>query len=78
MATGKLLTKAQAEAVYAAMCQLNNVNGRIRVKMGEIMVREVETGKIILGVTNTGFYHDMFGEVYETQTEFAEAYGLEL
>ena len=33
MTTAKILNKSQAEAVYSAMCALNNVSGRVDAQM---------------------------------------------
>lgn len=80
----KILTKAQAEAVYSAMCALNNVgaladtrvpdNGRTihiteRV-MGDGHLIQVYRGDAV-GNPTGGF------EQYDSQSAFATAYGLQ-
>lgn len=72
------LTKAQAEAVYSAMCALNNIGGRFCAKFAAtaeqlpgpcyIEVEEKAVGEVII-----------FGrgcEIYADQSAFATAYGL--
>lgn len=73
-----ILTAAQAEAIYSAMCALNNVGGALRATMPQansekwLKVRECEdfgTIKVIVGFTTA--------EVYADQNAFAQAYGLQ-
>lgn len=66
-----ILNQAQAEAVYSAMCALNNVGGRIAANIGVINVYESIDGWV--QVTSPG----LPTEVYATQSEFATAYGLQ-
>lgn len=69
-----ILTKAQAEAVYRAMCELNNIGGRIRATMptntqhGPIEVRENSVGEVFVQADGC--------EIYADQAEFSAAYGL--
>ena len=70
--TTKILTQAQAEAVYSAMCALNNVGGRIGAALGDgCMVREDSDGEIYIS-------HDVWRlEYHADQAAFATAYGLQ-
>lgn len=72
-----ILTPAQAEAVYSAMCALNNVGGRLScVDIGPLhrspQVRCNEAGAVIIesGVTVCR------REVHDDQSVFAATYGL--
>lgn len=64
-----ILTPAQAEAVYSAMCELNNVGGRIDVRLANCCVTEHSRGVNVEGPTTT--------EQYANQSAFATAYGLQ-
>ena len=66
-----ILNQYQAEAIYSAMCELNNVSGKIKVCFGNIKtdfinVWENETGdiRIVKGHEYTEicseFFHDQF------------------
>lgn len=66
----KILTPAQAEAVYSAMCHLNNVGGRFACTLGDgVCVEAWGSVRIFgrIGVTET----------YPDQSAFATAYGLQ-
>lgn len=66
------LNKSQAEAVYCAMCALNNVSGTpTEVDLGSAKVRASSAG-IEVSQDRTGPM-----EFYLTQTAFATAYGLQ-
>lgn len=84
----RILTTAQAEAVYSAMCRLSNVGGAISACLPQRssvcgllpdecsdMWIEVfqceETGGIRVSVCESVV------ESFESQSEFAEAYGLQ-
>lgn len=72
--TTKILNQAQAEAVYSAMCALNNVGGRLHATLeqdGAVHVAEVRHG-IDVWVANGGPV-----ENYPDQSAFATAYGLQ-
>jgi hypothetical protein len=73
MAATLILTPAQAEAVYSAMCALNNVNGRcVDLAIGDnaaVLVHATGTVTVIRYVTEPA-------ERYASQHEFASAYGL--
>ncbi len=73
-----ILSQPQAEAVYSAMCALNNVNARLHARdVGRtdeglpIQIHETETGVIVIS-TGTQVL-----ERYGTQGRFAAAHGLE-
>ncbi len=81
----KILTQAQAEAVYSAMCALNNVGARIDTKTRfvdyrNIRVVENERGEVNvivyeLGPTGLAYCRDQ--EHFDSQSDFATAYGLQ-
>lgn len=83
-AAAKILTASQADAIYSAMCALNNVSARVDVfcpgdgaERG-FHVRETSEGKVVIH-TVTGFSHPpaTMPEIHESQAEFATAYGLQ-
>jgi len=67
-----ILNQPQAEAVYRAMCELNNVSGRIDVRLQNGRVNESANGVILV----TGYAKP--SEDYSNQSAFAAAYGLQL
>lgn len=71
----KILTQAQAEAVYSAMCALNNVNMFIGAEIRElgrlVSVREDAMGRIHVEDRLSS------SELYADQSAFATAYGLQ-
>ena len=67
-----ILTQAQAEAVYSAMCSLNNVSGRIDAHISSAG-RVVECANGVVLVTAYGKQ----SEDYSSQSAFATAYGLQ-
>lgn len=68
-----ILTTAQAQAVYSAMCALNAVGGKIETTVGEVLVRETFTGRVSVV---SAFDADDRRETYDEQDAFAAAYGL--
>lgn len=87
MNTTSILTQAQAEAVYSAMCALNNVCGTIgeismpahRVK-GRVAVSEATSGEIAvrhLEFAGNPVEQCVTEERYADQNAFAAAYGLD-
>ena len=66
--------QAQAEAVYSAMCTLNNVGGRVFATMGDQRVTEAN-GCITVFEYLEGQWE--LGERYVSQSAFATAYGLQ-
>jgi hypothetical protein len=64
-----ILNKHQAKAVSDAMCALNNVNGRIDCTMGEISVREVDSGAVYIKKANSAD-----SERFNCQASFTAAY----
>ena len=79
----KILSTAQAEAVYAAMCELNNVDGLINVTFSYkdylVTVEEdAKTSEVTLKrEPREGSYVLPLLEVYGDQEDFAIAYGFE-
>lgn len=70
-----ILNQAQAEAVYSAMCALNNVGGRLVCIVQEAAeVSEAASGSIFVRRQNASFGAN---EHYEDQSAFATAYGLQ-
>lgn len=70
-----ILSKAQAEAVYRAMCELNNIGGKLTTEMqpskdqvGLIEVRENTVGEILVLGDKC--------EIHADQAAFATSYGL--
>lgn len=67
-----ILNKSQAEAVYSAMCALNNVGGycnELMVGKHDAIVVSYEDGRVVV-----------FGDAierYSDQSAFASAYGLQ-
>lgn len=82
--TTKILTQAQAEAVYSAICALNNVGlrgvaeweqvfdtGYYPKRKEQFEVREQRDGSILVRILGVD------GETYDNQSAFAAAYGLQ-
>lgn len=76
-----ILTKPQAEAVYSAMCALNNVTGKVnatfmnsRAAIEGITAFEDTYGEVHVWQTLGGVAHNT--ERYENQAAFATAYSL--
>ncbi|MDR6216213.1 hypothetical protein [Paracidovorax wautersii] len=68
-----ILNQAQAEAVYSAMCALNNVSGRcteLAIGDGDAIVQNYTSGTVIVIDGNAT-------ERYADQTAFATAYSLQ-
>lgn len=66
-----ILNKSQADAVYSAMCALNNVGGQIDVRIEALSVRSLESGMIVVSCTTSRRI-----EGYASQKDFALAYEL--
>lgn len=73
MASNLILTATQAQAVYSAMCALNNVGARISVEVECANALENGDGSISVW-PDWGMSDEQ--EVYESQAAFAAAYGL--
>ena len=74
-----VLNPAQAEAVYSAMCALNNVGGRCHVKAEAFEAQERKNGSVLIFSFATdaeGEVTAMAEEVYASQSDFATTYGL--
>lgn len=73
-----ILNQCQAEAIYSAMCALNNVNMQItseeRTLTGKLTVTENAWGRIV--VTDERDGARLF-EAHVDQSAFATAYGLQ-
>lgn len=77
-----ILNKSQAEAVYSAMCALNNVSGIFDAKfqkyvgerIGIIVVQAAWDGEVF--IKSDVFEMAQQSELYTDQNAFAEAYGL--
>lgn len=67
----KILTQTQAEAVYSAMCALNNVGGTAAdLSLGNAVIKSDMSGAVrIFGKTDD--------EEYASQHAFAAAYDLQ-
>lgn len=77
----KILNQPQAEAVYSAMCHLNNVGARVDAFLDKVFhAREMADGRVVIHIVpNVTFpgSHNAEPEVYENQSAFATAYGLQ-
>lgn len=73
------LNKSQAQAIFDAMCAMNNVDGKIKVLITEnektIIVSEQLNGSILVTVFNNNTY-PCASEKYASQVDFAEAYSV--
>lgn len=75
----KILNQSQAEAVYSAMCHLNNVGGQISAQIktrdATVTVADYGThaGVKISSLCRNGLEH----EWHDNQAAFATAYGLQ-
>lgn len=82
-AAALILTKAQAEAIYSAMCVLNNVGGKVDAYVPNLsnpakkghLVAVREMGATTIEV-RAGFAEEEEREDYRNQAAFAAAYGL--
>jgi hypothetical protein len=77
--TTKLLTQAQAEAVYSAMCALNNVGGKVKAEFDNpkgYHTAVFENAFKYVTVVESYFHRKTNEEAYTSQAAFAEAYGL--
>lgn len=75
-----ILNQSQAEAIYSAMCAMNNVGGRIAVNFDEdkaesINIFEKADGTVSVWQRNYGLTHN--DETHTSQAAFATAYGLD-
>lgn len=82
-AAALILTKAQAEAIYSAMCALNNVGGKVDAYVPNLS-NPAKKGHLVavreMGATTVevraGFDEEEEREDYRNQAAFAAAYGL--
>lgn len=74
----KILTQAQAKAVYDAMCALNNVGATIKASFGSVHTDGVNVfeslGEIHVALVQK--YDVVDSEIYAGQSAFAAAYSL--
>ena len=70
-----ILNKSQAQAVFDAMCALNNVGGLIDCIVGQVRVTEMHNDTIRVVLLNR-FIKGKNEELFNSQAEFAEAYRL--
>lgn len=78
-----ILTKAQAEAIYSAMCVMNNVGGKVDAYVPNLS-NPAKKGHLVavreMGATTVevraGFAEGAEREDYRNQAAFATAYGL--
>ena len=68
----KILNQAKAEAVYSAMCALNNVGGNF----GMFEIEDNRVGVFGSGAVQIVNKYGQF-ESYASQSAFATAYGLD-
>lgn len=77
------LTKSQAEAIYSAMCALNNVSGRVYAKGIQqngiqdrrfLQVQERKSGIVLVSMYSASSSQVL--ERYASQSAFAKAYNL--
>ena len=80
-----ILTTAQAEAIYSAMCALNNVGGTIKASLPHPLKTKVTSAAFVRVFDDNGairivraFDHRTEAtEYHEDQSAFATAYGLQ-
>jgi hypothetical protein len=77
----KILTQTQAEAIYSAMCHLNNVGARLDAILDKAFhAREMANGCVaVYALPNVTFpgSHGAEPEIYPDQSAFATAYNLQ-
>ena len=81
----KILTQAQAEAVYSAMCALTNVGGTVKVTLPIHALPVATSGEYIRAWEDDGHIQVVrcvrhtreADEFYENQAAFATAYDLD-
>lgn len=73
-----ILNQSQAEAVYSAMCELNNVSARLDtfIEAESIHCREISGGRVVIHKTPESPAL-VVSEEYPDQSAFATAYGLD-
>lgn len=80
LAARLILNKSQAEAVYSAMCALNNVSARIKAQFGDVSTDGVNVFEEVddtVTVVRVRHYDVLEAENYANQAAFATAYGLQ-
>jgi hypothetical protein len=71
-----ILNQAQAEAVYSAMCALNNVGATASSIDAENFDVTVRNGVISIRSSSDDFKIPVMREAFTSQAAFAAAYGL--
>lgn len=78
MTPTKVLNKTQAEAVYSAMCALNNVGGKVKAMFGDVSTEGINVfesaGEVHVAWVRT--CDVLHAEIYPDRSAFATAYGL--
>lgn len=78
--TSLILNPSQAEAIYSAMCALNNVDGGGVLDMADeketSRVRFYDYGMVVVSRINNITHAVLTQETYPNQSVFATAYGL--
>ena len=82
----KILNPSQAEAVYSAMCHLNNVSGKIKVTLPRpgwffisdgSFIKVFEDDEGFVKIRSTLNHSLVADEFYDNQSAFATAYNLQ-
>lgn len=74
-----ILTQAQAQAVYGAMCALNNVGAKLKASFGDVSTNSLnafESSDGEINVVRVSRYDVQEAEIYPDQADFARAYSL--
>lgn len=73
-----ILTKSQAEAVYRAMCELNNIGARAQTTLEErstgCFLRVIQAADGVIRVVDVQDHIVEKKEVYDSQIHFANHY----
>ena len=80
VAEGLILNQAQAEAVYGAMCALNNVSARLQafdLDADGLQVLQRANGTVVVGYLVSHAARANILESYADQAAFATTYGLQ-
>ena len=81
-----ILTPSQAEAIYAAMCELNNVGACLSVRIPTTSKPALESGNLIsiyqseegpVQIAKIEYGKTVVKESHADQSAFAAAYGIE-
>lgn len=75
----RILKQSEAEAIYSAMCALNNVSGKIKATFGDVSDHGINVFEEVGGEVNVVAvcrYDVIEAERYENQSRFAAAYDI--